>query len=199
LRSVPAHLGPSAQFQNPETVSQFSHESPIADSDQRSANLQSASNSPAVNHSLYVQTQGSTPSLPPAQQVISQPQQPGMAPPTGGPPASRRPDTDKLRGQADVPGGPPPTYRPANSMNNMNPLPPVPPQAAGQSQAYRGDRPPPFEGQAVDQGRDSPQPASAVPADSGENDKSFKDLCKSNLKGSLCSRNSLEGVLIFLQ
>jgi hypothetical protein len=61
-------------------------------------------------------------------------------------------------------------------MNNMNPLPPVPPQAAGQSQAYRGDRPPPFEGQAVDQGRDSPQPASAVPADSGENDKSFKDL-----------------------
>ncbi|KAM0336214.1 hypothetical protein ACHAPQ_004377 [Fusarium lateritium] len=176
LRSVPAHLGPSTQFQNPETVSQFSHESPIADSDQRSAHLQSASNSPAVNHSLYVQTQGSTPSLPPAQQITSQPQQPGMAPPTGGPPASRRPDTDKLRGQADVPGGPPPTYRPANSMNNMNPLPPVPPQTAGQAQAYRGDRPPPFEGQAVDQGRDSPQPASAIPADSGENDKSFKDL-----------------------
>jgi hypothetical protein len=176
LRSAPAHLGPSTQFQNPETVSQFSHESPIADSDQRSTNLQSATNSPAVNHSLYIQQQGSTPSLPPIQQITPQPQQPGMAPPTGGPPASRRPDSDKLRGQTDVPGGPPPTYRPANSMNNMNPLPPVPPQAAGQSQAYRGDRPPPFEGQTVDQGRDSPQPVSAVPADSSENDKSFKDL-----------------------
>ncbi|RFN44547.1 hypothetical protein FIE12Z_11214, partial [Fusarium flagelliforme] len=176
LRSVPAHLGPSAQFQNPETVSQFSHESPVADSDQRSAHLQSATNSPAVNHSLYIQQQGSTPSLPPAQQITPQPQQQGMAPPTGGPPPSRRPDSDKLRGQTDVPGGPPPTYRPANSMNNMNPLPPVPPQAAGQSPAYRGDRPPQFEGQTVDQGRDSPQPVSAVPADSGENDKSFKDL-----------------------
>lgn len=98
-----------------------------------------------------------------------------MAPPTGGPPPSRRPDSDKLRGQTDVPGGPPPTYRPANSMNNMNPLPPVPPQAAGQSQAYRGDRAPPFDSQAVDQGRDSPQPVSAVPADSSDGDK-FKDL-----------------------
>ncbi|KAM0358024.1 hypothetical protein ACHAP4_005023 [Fusarium culmorum] len=175
LRSVPAHLGPSTQFQNPETVSQFSHESPIADSDQRSANLQSATNSPAVNHSLYIQQHGSTPSLPPAQQITPQPLQPGMAPPTGGPPPSRRPDSDKLRGQTDVPGGPPPTYRPANSMNNMNPLPPVPPQAAGQSQAYRGDRAPPFESQAVDQGRDSPQPVSAVPADSSDGDK-FKDL-----------------------
>ncbi|KAJ4264778.1 hypothetical protein NW762_005021 [Fusarium torreyae] len=175
LRSAPAHLGPSNQFQNPETVSEFSHESPIADSDQRSANLQSASTSPAVNH-VYIQNQGSTPSLPPAQQITPQPQQPGMAPPTGGPPASRRPEAEKLRGQADVPGGPPPTYRPGNSMNNMNPLPPVPGQAAGQPQAYRGDRPPQFEGQAADQGRDSPQPVSAVPADSGENDKSFKDL-----------------------
>ncbi|KAF0643878.1 hypothetical protein FPSE5266_03580 [Fusarium pseudograminearum] len=175
LRSVPAHLGPSTQFQNPETVSQFSHESPIADSDQRSANLQSATNSPAVNHSLYIQQHGSTPSLPPAQQITPQPLQPGMAPPTGGPPPSRRPDSDKLRGQTDVPGGPPPTYRPANSMNNMNPLPPVPPQAAGQPQAYRGDRAPPFESQAVDQGRDSPQPVSAVPADSSDGDK-FKDL-----------------------
>ncbi|WKT48942.1 hypothetical protein QSH57_013872 [Fusarium oxysporum f. sp. vasinfectum] len=176
LRSAPAHLGPSAQFQNPETVSQFSHESPIADSDQRSAKLQSATNSPAVNHALYIQNQGSTPSLPPAQQTTTQPQQPGMAPPTGGPPSARRPDSDKLRGQADVPGGPPPTYRPANSMNNMNPLPPVPPQSAGQSPAYRGDRPSPYEGQTVDQGRDSPQPVSAVPAEAGENDKSFKDL-----------------------
>ncbi|KAF5632955.1 hypothetical protein F52700_6196 [Fusarium sp. NRRL 52700] len=176
LRSAPAHLGPSAQFQNPETISQFSHESPIADSDQRSAKLQSATNSPAVNHALYIQNQGSTPSLPPAQQTTTQPQQPGMAPPTGGPPSVRRPDSDKLRGQADVPGGPPPTYRPANSMNNMNPLPPVPPQPAGQSPAYRSDRPSPYEGQPVDQGRDSPQPVSAVPAEAGENDKSFKDL-----------------------
>ncbi|KAF4445650.1 hypothetical protein FALBO_17159, partial [Fusarium albosuccineum] len=54
--------------------------------------------------------------------------------------------------------------------------PPVPPQAGGQPQAYRGDRPPQFEGQVGDQGRDSPQPSSAVPVDSGENDKSFKDL-----------------------
>ncbi|RMI93707.1 hypothetical protein CDV36_016542, partial [Fusarium kuroshium] len=69
LRTVPAHFGTVSQFQNPETVSQFSHESPITDSDQRSANLQSASTSPAVNHSVYIQNHGSTTSLPPAQQI----------------------------------------------------------------------------------------------------------------------------------
>ncbi|KAJ4254773.1 hypothetical protein NW757_005100 [Fusarium falciforme] len=172
LRTVPAHLGTVSQFQNPETVSQFSHESPITDSDQRSANLQSASTSPAVNHSVYIQNHGSTTSLPPAQQITPQPQQSGMAPPAGGPPPSRRPEADKLRGQVDPPAGPPPTYRHSTSMNNMNPLPPVP-QGVGQPQAYQGNRPPQFEG---DQGRDSPQPVSAVPAEPAGDDKSFKDL-----------------------
>ncbi|UZP41261.1 hypothetical protein NXS19_009077 [Fusarium pseudograminearum] len=88
LRSVPAHLGPSTQFQNPETVSQFSHESPIADSDQRSANLQQLAS--------HKHTEA----------------------------------TARLRLRAS---------------------------------------------QAVDQGRDSPQPVSAVPADSSDGDK-FKDL-----------------------
>jgi len=119
-----------------------------------------------------------------------------MAPPTGGPPSARRPDSDKLRGQADVPGGPPPTYRPANSMNNMNPLPPVPPQSAGQSPAYRGDRPSPYEGQTVDQGRDSPQPVSAVPAEAGENDKSFKDLCKYRPEESLPRRSEYSILIV---
>ncbi|KAL6359502.1 hypothetical protein LRP88_06923 [Fusarium phalaenopsidis] len=172
LRTVPAHLGTVSQFQNPETVSQFSHESPITDPDQRSANLQSASTSPAVNHSVYIQNHGSTTSLPPAQQITPQPQQSGMAPPAGGPPPSRRPEADKLRGQVDPPAGPPPTYRHSTSMNNMNPLPPVP-QGVGQPQAYQGNRPPQFEG---DQGRDSPQPVSAVPAEPAGDDKSFKDL-----------------------
>ncbi|KAJ4311690.1 hypothetical protein N0V84_010325 [Fusarium piperis] len=54
----------------------------------------------------------------------------------------------------------------------MNPLPPVP-QGTGQPQPYQGNRPAQFEG---DQGRDSPQPVSAVPVESAENDKSFKDL-----------------------
>ncbi|KAM5382642.1 hypothetical protein ACJZ2D_002432 [Fusarium nematophilum] len=177
LRIASGHLGPGPQFQNPETVSQFSHESPITDSDQRSANLQSASTSPAVNHSVYAQNHGSTPSLPPAQQITSQQQQQGMAPPAGGPPPSRRnPEAEKLRGQVEPPAGPPPTYRHSTSMNNMNPLPPVPGQAAGQPQAYRGDRPPQFEGQVGEQGRDSPQPASAIPVDAAGEDKSFKDL-----------------------
>ncbi|KAF7546484.1 hypothetical protein G7Z17_g8423 [Cylindrodendrum hubeiense] len=58
----------------------------------------------------------------------------------------------------------------------MNPLPPVPGSAPGQPPVYRGERPPQFEGQAIDQGRDSPQPASAVPSDAAEGDKAFKDL-----------------------
>ena len=178
-RILPSHLGPSHQ-QNPETVSQFSHESPITDSDQRSAHLQSASTSPAVKHSVYVQNQGSTPSLPPApvQQTTPQPQQPsGMAPPGGGPPPSRRQDSEKSgRGPADASGGPPPAYRHSQSMNTMSPLPPVPPQVGGQPANYRGDRPPQFDGQAGDQGRNSPQPSTSTTETPAENDKAFKDL-----------------------
>lgn len=187
LRIAAAHLGAGPQHQNPETVSQFSHESPVTDPDQRSANLQSASTSPAVNHSLYIQNQGSTPSLPPAQQATSQPYQPGMAPPAGGPPPSRRnPEAEKgLRGQVEPPTGPPPAYRHSTTLNNMNPLPPVPGQNAGQEQVYRGDRPPQFQAQAGDQGRDSPQPASASAEATGGDDKAFKDLRKSPWKAAI--------------
>lgn len=109
-----------------------------------------------------------------------------MAPPAGGPPPSRRNDTDQpLRGQGDAPGGPPPAYRLSNApLNTMNPLPPVPgqppqqaPGQAGQTPVYRGERPPQFEGQKpIEQGRDSPQPVSAAPSDANEGDKAFKDL-----------------------
>lgn len=181
-RIIPSHLIPS-QHQNPETVSQFSHESPITDSDQRSAHLQSASTSPAVKHSVYIQNHGSTPSLPPVpvQQTTPQPQQQsGMAPPGGGPPPSRRQDSEKSgRGPVEPTIAPPPAYRHSQaSMNTMSPLPPVPPQLAGQPPNYRGDRPPPqFEGQVGDQGRNSPQPSTSTTDPPSENDKAFKDLC----------------------
>ncbi|KAI5460003.1 hypothetical protein BGZ63DRAFT_405952 [Mariannaea sp. PMI_226] len=192
-RFTQTHLGPSSRQPNPETVSQFSHESPITDSDQRSANLHSEQDSPALKPAVYVHDQGSTPSLPPVQQITTQPQQqPGMAPPpTGGPPPSRRnPDADQaIRGQIDVPGGPP-SYRHSTApMNTMNPLPPVPGQVQGQPPpqgqgqppgappVYRGERSSQFEGpKGAEQGRDSPQPAAAVPSESSEGDKAFKDL-----------------------
>ncbi|KAJ4162483.1 hypothetical protein NW754_013911, partial [Fusarium falciforme] len=155
LRTVPAHLGTVSQFQNPETVSQFSHESPITDSDQRSANLQSASTSPAVNHSVYIQNHGSTTSLPPAQQITPQPQQSGMAPPAGGPP----PVSPSRSRQAARPGRPPPparppTYRHSTSMNNMNP---PAPGAPGRRPAASLPRQPP----AAVRGRPGPRQSSA--------------------------------------
>lgn len=183
-RILQSHLGVSTKQQNPETVSQFSHESPVTDSDQRSTNLQSAQNSPAVKHSVYIQNQGSTTSLPPVlpappQQTQTQHQhQSGMAPPPAGgpPPAARRnQEAEKgLRSQVEPSSGPPPGYRHSTaSMNNMNPLPPPPQQSGGQSSTFRGDRPSPFDGPTGDTGRNSPQPSTA---ESAEGEKQFKDL-----------------------
>ncbi|TLS26675.1 hypothetical protein PpBr36_05157 [Pyricularia pennisetigena] len=44
------HLGPNPNNQNPETISQLSRDSPIADSEQIAINLHSSQNSPAVNY-----------------------------------------------------------------------------------------------------------------------------------------------------
>ncbi|OIW33676.1 hypothetical protein CONLIGDRAFT_677440 [Coniochaeta ligniaria NRRL 30616] len=174
------HLG-NPQQQNPETVSQLSHESPITDPDQRSAtNAQSSQPSPAVNYPLQnplhsLQTQD----LPPTQnphsaQSVEQaqtPQQQSMAPPPTGPPPSRRSqETEK------PPPGPPPSYRHSQQPNLSN-LPP--PSAGGQTpgnyrqqsslQERQG-----FDGASAEQGRNSPQPGSD--RGDGTEDKAFKDL-----------------------
>ncbi|KAI6324087.1 hypothetical protein MCOR31_000813 [Pyricularia oryzae] len=44
------HLGPNPNNQNPETISQLSRDSPIADSEQIAINLHSSQNSPAINY-----------------------------------------------------------------------------------------------------------------------------------------------------
>ncbi|KND92613.1 hypothetical protein TOPH_02506 [Tolypocladium ophioglossoides CBS 100239] len=170
--------GPQQQ-QNPETVSQLSHESPITDPDQRSATQQqSAQTSPAVHYSAtQVQDVASTtPKPPPIQNSSIQPQQqPTMAPPGGAPPPNRRMDAEKgLRGQVEPPLGPPPGYRQGSiSMNSMSSLPPPP--GGPQNPAYRGDRASQYEGPGgVDQGRNSPQPSN--PDRDAEGEKQFKDL-----------------------
>lgn len=147
------HLG-SSQHQNPETVSQQSHESPIADSDQHSTTgAQPAQVSPAVNYSP--QTEISSPGL-------------NMPPPTQ-PHSRRSQETDK------PPPGPPPSYRQNQQPPNMSNLPPPP--AVPQQSSYRqtsGSERQQFEGQGVEQGRNSPQPPTS---DRGETDeKAFKDL-----------------------
>lgn len=96
------------QQQNPETVSQLSHESPVSDSDQRSVtNTQASQSSSALNQApqpYNLQTQD-IPGRHPGRQVqtpssahsLDQPQpsqQQNMAPPPGPPPSS---DRRKLR------------------------------------------------------------------------------------------------------
>ncbi|KAK4190449.1 hypothetical protein QBC35DRAFT_378136 [Podospora australis] len=177
------HLG-NPQQQNPETISQLSHESPIVDSDQRSvtSNLQlqgqSSQNSSAVSYSHQAQDiPGHSNPLLAAQ--AQTPQQQSMAPPTGGPPPARRSqDTEKgLRDPAQAPPGPPPSYRQSQQPNNMNPL-PQPPNAAGAPPNFRSSNVPDrqqFDGPGDMQGRNSPQPP---PSDRGgeDPDKAFKDL-----------------------
>ncbi|TDZ23940.1 hypothetical protein Cob_v002860 [Colletotrichum orbiculare MAFF 240422] len=168
------HLG-TGSHQNPETVSQLSHESPVTDSDARSANVQSAQTSPAVKYAVQTTDNPLPPTLPPAQQGATPAQQPtqNMAPPVGGPPprSERRPqqDTEKaLRSQVDAPQGPPPGYRQSQTM---------PPAAGGGSAAFRtgsaqdGRQ---FEAAAGEQGRNSPQPSN--PDRDGADPDKFKEL-----------------------
>ncbi|KAK2009213.1 hypothetical protein LZ32DRAFT_683965 [Colletotrichum eremochloae] len=163
------HLG-AGSHQNPETVSQLSHESPVTDSDARSANVQSTQSSPAVRYSVHTTDSPQPPTLPPSQQGTSQPQQQNMAPPSGGPPPIRRSqETEKtLRSQVDAPSGPPPSYR-------QNP--PMPPAAGGAAAAFRpggAQEARQFEGASGEQGRNSPQPTN--PDRDGADPDKFKEL-----------------------
>ncbi|UNI21540.1 hypothetical protein JDV02_007520 [Purpureocillium takamizusanense] len=180
-RLITSHFGVQ---QNPETISQLSHESPITDPDQRSANQQqSAQSSPAVHYASAqdLDPSLSTPNPPPVQQVTNTQaqalQQSAMAPPGGASAPSRRLDNEKaLRGQIEPPPGPPPGYRQGGvPMNVMSPLPPPHGQGGPQNPAYRSDRASQFEGSGVvEQGRNSPQPSN--PDRDADPDKQFKDL-----------------------
>lgn len=178
------------QQQNPETVSQLSHESPVSDSDQRSVtNTQASQSSSALNQApqpYNLQTQD-IPGRHPGRQVqtpssahsLDQPQpsqQQNMAPPPGPPPSRRSQEAEK----AGLSLGPPPSYRHSQQPNINSPLPPPPPSA--------GIQPPPnyrqsslqggqaFEGQGME-GRNSPQPSNSDRGDGGE-DKALKELCR---------------------
>ncbi|KJZ76023.1 hypothetical protein HIM_04479 [Hirsutella minnesotensis 3608] len=173
-RISPSHHATASQQpqQNPETISQLSHESLVADPDQLSLLQQQPSGSYS-NQGHDATT--AIPKLPPIQTSSShssQEQHSAMVPPAGAPASSRRTDTDKaLRAQAEPPSGPPPGYR--HGSISMNPISPLP-AAAGQSAAFRSDRSQ-FEGSAgADQGRSSPQPSNLERDADAE--KQFKDL-----------------------
>ncbi|KAK1598575.1 uncharacterized protein LY79DRAFT_505712 [Colletotrichum navitas] len=157
-----SHLG-AGSHQNPETVSQLSHESPVTDSDARSAIVQSTQSSPAVRYAVHTTDSPQPPTLPPSQQGTPQPHQQNMAPPSGGPPPIRRSqETEKaLRSQVDAPSGPPPSYRQNPSM---------PPAAGGAAAAFR----PGVPQEAGEQGRNSPQPSN--PDRDGADPDKFKEL-----------------------
>ena len=170
LPLIGVHLGTNPH-QNPETVSQQSHESPVADPDQPTSatNTQPTQSSPSVN---YTPLQSETPTS--AHASAQSPQQLNMPPPSGQQPR-RSQEADK------PPPGPPPSYR-HSQQPPMNTLPPPPHGAAGAQQtAYRqgsGQDRAQFEGQSIDQGRHSPQPPTS---DRGESDeKAFKDLRMAN-------------------
>ncbi|KAG8415105.1 hypothetical protein J3458_008985 [Metarhizium acridum] len=159
-RLIANQLVTSQQLQNPETISQLSHESPVTDSDPRSA-FQQHPLQPSQAASLHTSTpsQDIATDQPPVLGTNTQGQdQSAMAPPApgGGPQTSRRgQDAEKvLRGQAD-PSGPPPGYQRQGSvsLNAMGPIPPLP-------------------GQGVDQGRNSPQPSDR----DSDLEKQFKEL-----------------------
>ncbi|CAI6082178.1 unnamed protein product [Clonostachys chloroleuca] len=167
----------SVQYPNSETLSQVSHESPIAtEQDLRANNQQPAQILPNVEHPARTQEPVSTPNLAPAQLASSSVQQSSMAPPPGAPPSNQRPaggDREPrpvaLRSQAEVPPGvppgPPPGYRQNNSSaGQLTPLQPGAPQ-----QGQPGPPPTPYT--SGDHGRHSP-----APPDHGESEKAFKDL-----------------------
>ncbi|KAL2271460.1 hypothetical protein VTJ83DRAFT_831 [Remersonia thermophila] len=168
------HLA-SPHPQNPETVSQLSHESPTPDSDQRSASNLSGH---AISYQ-HVQAQdipAGRPNPPHAAQATAPPpqsqQQPqNMAPPAGGPPPGRRSqDADKMREQVQAPPGPPPPGYRQSQPANMNPL-PQPPGAG----APNFPRPSNIEGQGEVPGRNSPQPPPPT-QEQQDQEKAFKDL-----------------------
>jgi hypothetical protein len=193
------HLA-NPQHQNAETVSQLSHESPITDSDQRSATFQSAQTSPAAHYAGVQSVDHPLPAPPTQQQAAlqsqqqqQQQQQQPMAP-GGQPPARRSQETDKaMRSQSDAPPGPPPGYRHnAPAMSSMNPLPPPPATAGGPNSApgYRASGAPTERGGAGpggpaaayevsggEAGRNSPQPPNPD-RDGADAEKAFKDLRK---------------------
>ena len=179
-------LGDNGQFGrlspqgNPETVSQFSHESPVTDSDLRSS-TQLDRPSPAIQYSNSSQEYLPSQTIPPGHPLHPQNQDQSAMPSGGAPPNRRAQEAEKaLRGQVEPPAGPPPGYRhPNTSGSALGPLPPGAPVAGGPpNPAFRGERPPPFEGQS-DQGRDSPQPPpQAAMSLDAEGEKAFKDLRK---------------------
>jgi hypothetical protein len=180
--------------QNPETISQLSHESPVTDSDQLSVtNVQTSQTSPAVNHPPQPHTlqtqdipernpgrQNQTPSSAQPFDPSQNTQQQTMAPPPGGPPPNRRSQENEKAGL-----GPPPSYRHSQQPPNMNnPLPPPPPSAGIQPPSnYRQSSSlqerPPYEGQ-VAEGRNSPQPSASG---DGSEDKALKELRESQETG----------------
>lgn len=168
-RVVTGHLGSLQQQQlqhqlqqNPETISQLSHESPIPDLDQRSTHQQQLEQpSPAVHYSTtQIQDLSSAPQPPPIQTAV---QHSVMAPPGGGSRRSQEPDKA-------LPGAPP-GYRQTTAA--MIPPSPIPPQSGSQIPGYQGDRAPAYDSSSVGQGRNSPQPSGA---DSAEGEKAFKEL-----------------------
>jgi hypothetical protein len=190
----PGHLG-NPQQQNPETVSQLSHESPITDSDQRSATVHSSQPSPGVNYPLQNPLQSlQTQDLPASQnphsaQSAEQAQTPqqNMAPPPTGPPPR---DSRRSQETEKPPPGPPPSYRHSQQPNLGN----MPPSSTGgqtpgnyrQSSLQERQG---FDGAGAEQGRNSPQPGSD--RGDGTEDKAFKDLRKSPLTHCPCCIHQL--------
>lgn len=178
-RIYTTHL--ASQQSNPETISQLSYESPVTDSDQRSAHVQSTQASPAGNYShqqLAVAPQNQQPVSPSSS--LAQPAP--MAPPPGGPQSRRSGDNDKMRGNnIEPPPGPPPNYRTSQAVNTMGALPPTPGQAQP-NRDFRASNVPErqaqqqqFEG-GTETGRQSPQPSTGGERDA-DPEKQFKDLC----------------------
>lgn len=179
-RLITSQLVTSQQLQNAETISQLSHDSPVTDSDPRSAFQQHSGQPSQGGHHAPTPSQDISTNPPPVQGLNPQGQdQSAMAPPAPGgvPQSSRRgQEAEKaLRGQVD-PNGPPPGYHRQGSvsLNAMSPIPPPPGQGAPPISGYRGDRSSQYidASPGVDQGRNSPQPSDRDP----ELEKQFKDL-----------------------
>jgi hypothetical protein len=169
-------------------VSQLSHESPVSDSDQRSAtNTQTSQSSSAVNqppqpHTLQTQDipgrhpgrQAQTPSSAHSHDQSQILQQQNMAPPPGPPPSRRSQEADK----AGLGLGPPPSYRHSQPPNMNSPLPPPPSAGIQPPGNYRQSslqERQAFDGQGME-GRNSPQPSASDRGD-GSEDKALKELC----------------------
>lgn len=169
-----------AQPRNPETVSQASYESPVADSEQRSATEYPAQAPTATGYSGHTAEFGSSPgqtvaepSVTPGQHQLIMPQAS-----TVNPSSRRAQEAEKMstRGQGEGSAAAAPGYRHSNtSAGALAPVAPVTGQGASPSPAFRGDSTPRFEPATLEQGRHSPQP-NTVERDAQNEDKAFKDL-----------------------